>query len=58
MPHCPPVAWYAERRHLSEIDMLNSNDAFRGIVPPLERRARERAPAPPRASSTPTNSRT
>lgn len=40
------LAWYAERRHLSEIDMLNSNDAFRGIVPPLERRARERAPRP------------
>jgi len=42
----PWLAWYAERRHLSEIDMLNSNDASRGIVPPLERRARERAPRP------------
>jgi hypothetical protein len=50
--HVPPLdlepfsndwlAWYTGRRHLSEIDMLNCNDAWRGIVPPLERRARER----------------
>jgi hypothetical protein len=37
------LAWYAERRLRSQIDLLNYNDAFRGIVPPLERRARERA---------------
>jgi len=43
------VAWYAHRRSLSEIDRLNDNDAVRGIVPPLERRARERV----RRSGTP-----
>jgi hypothetical protein len=54
--HVPPLklkpfsdewlAWYSERRHLSEIDMLNHNDAFRGVVPPLERRAREQGRSP------------
>ena len=54
--HVPPLdlepfsddwlAWYAERRLRSEVDMLNCNDAFRGILPPLERRARERGPGP------------
>ncbi len=34
-------AWYAARRLRSENDMLNDNDARRGIVPPRERRARE-----------------
>ena len=37
------LAWYAARRLRSRDDMLNDNDARRGIVPPLERRARERA---------------
>jgi len=37
------LAWYAVRRLGSQIDLLNDNDARRGIVPPLERRARERA---------------
>ena len=36
------LAWYAARRLHSENDMLNHNDARRGIIPPLERRARER----------------
>ena len=36
------LTWYAECRHLSEIGMLNFNDARRGILPPDERRARER----------------
>jgi hypothetical protein len=35
------LAWYAARRLRSEHDMLNDNDARRGIVPPRERRARE-----------------
>jgi hypothetical protein len=39
------LAWYAERRLRSEFDMLNHNDALRGLVPRPERRARERAPA-------------
>lgn len=37
------LAWYAARRLRSRDDMLNDNDARRGIVPPLERRTRERA---------------
>jgi hypothetical protein len=36
-------AWYEERRTRSEIDLFNDNDARRGIIPPAERRARERA---------------
>ena len=36
------AAWYSERRLRSEIDLLNDNDARRGIIPPPERRARER----------------
>jgi hypothetical protein len=36
-------AWYEARRTESEIDMWNDNDARRGIIPPAERRARERA---------------
>jgi hypothetical protein len=50
--HVPPLElepfssdwydWYAERRDRSYIDRLNCNDASRGTVPPLERRARER----------------
>lgn len=36
-------AWYDARRPRSEIDLLNDNDARRGIIPPHERRARERA---------------
>jgi hypothetical protein len=36
-------AWYEARRTRSEIDLLNDNDARRGIIPPDERRARERA---------------
>jgi len=50
--HLPPLelapfsdewrAWYAERRLFSSIDLLNDNDARRGIMPPLEKRARER----------------
>lgn len=36
--------WYADRRLCSYIDMLNDNDARRGVLPPSERRARERAP--------------
>jgi len=39
------LAWYAERRLRSEFDLLNHNDALRGLVPRPERRARERAPA-------------
>jgi hypothetical protein len=39
------LAWYAERRLRSEFDMLNHNDALRGLVPRPERRALERAPA-------------
>jgi hypothetical protein len=35
--------WYAAHRSLSYIDMLNDNDARRGVMPPTERRARERA---------------
>jgi hypothetical protein len=42
------LAWYAERRLRSEFDMLNHNDALRGLVPPPERRARERARPSPR----------
>jgi hypothetical protein len=42
------LAWYAERRLRSQIDLLNHNDALRGIVPPPERRARERARPSPR----------
>jgi hypothetical protein len=42
------LAWYAERRLRSQIDLLNHNDALRGIVPPRERRARERARPSPR----------
>ena len=38
--------WYAARRLLSLIDMLNDNDACRNRMPPDERRARERAPQP------------
>jgi len=38
--------WYADRRLRSQNDMLNDNDARRGILPPSERRARERAPQP------------
>jgi hypothetical protein len=50
--HVPPLAlepfsdqwraWYAARRLFSRVDMLNDNDARRGIMPPLEARARER----------------
>jgi hypothetical protein len=50
--HVPPLelepfsdewrSWYGERRLFSRIDMLNDNDARRGIMPPLEDRARER----------------
>jgi hypothetical protein len=36
-------AWYDARRIRSEIDLLNDNDARRGIIPPIERRARDRA---------------
>jgi hypothetical protein len=36
------AAWYSVRRLRSEIDLLNDNDARRGIIPPQERRARER----------------
>jgi terminase large subunit-like protein len=36
-------AWYEARRTRSEIDLLNDNDARRGIIPTNERRARERA---------------
>jgi hypothetical protein len=35
--------YYAARRHLSEIDMLNWNDVRRGKLTPYERRAREAA---------------
>ena len=42
------LAWYAERRLRSQIDLLNHNDALRGLVPPPERRARERARPSPR----------
>ncbi len=42
------LAWYAERRLRSEFDLLNHNDALRGLVPPPERRARERARPSPR----------
>jgi hypothetical protein len=51
--HVPPLelepfsedwlVWYDDRRLCSYIDMLNCNGAFHGIMPPLERRARERA---------------
>jgi hypothetical protein len=40
------LAWYAERRLRSEFDMLNHNDALRGLVPRPERRARAAAGAP------------
>jgi hypothetical protein len=36
--------WYENRRLRSYIDILNDNDARRGIMPPGERRARARAP--------------
>jgi hypothetical protein len=36
--------WYEDRRLRSYIDVLNDNDARRGIMPPGERRARARAP--------------
>jgi hypothetical protein len=36
------AAWYSVRRLRSEIDLLNDNDARRGIIPAQERRARER----------------
>jgi hypothetical protein len=36
------AAWYSERRLRSKPDWLNDNDARRGIIPPQERRARER----------------
>jgi hypothetical protein len=45
--------WYAARRLSSEIDLLNDNDARRGIIPPAERKARARRTgraAPPRAN--------
>jgi hypothetical protein len=35
--------WYAVRRLRSEKDLWNDNDARRGIIPPAERKARERA---------------
>jgi hypothetical protein len=35
--------WYDARRLLSREDMLNDNDARRGLLPPAERRARARA---------------
>ncbi len=51
--HVPPLelepfsedwlVWYDDRRLCSYIDMLNCNGVFHGIMPPLERRARERA---------------
>jgi hypothetical protein len=51
-PYFPPLelkpfseewlAWYAARRLRSRNDLLNHNDARRGIMPPFERRARER----------------
>jgi len=36
------LAWYEARRLRSKNDLLNCNDARRGVVPPFERRARER----------------
>ncbi len=36
------IAWYSDRRLRSKIDLLNDNDARRGIIPPREQRARER----------------
>jgi hypothetical protein len=36
-------AWYDARRTRSEIDLWNDNDARNGIIPPHERRGRERA---------------
>ncbi len=36
------LAWYEARRLFSTIDMLNDNDARRGIMPPREARARKR----------------
>jgi hypothetical protein len=35
------LAWYEARRLFSPIDILNDNDARRGIMPPREARARE-----------------
>jgi hypothetical protein len=35
--------WYAIRRLRSREDLLNDNDARRGVIPPAERRARDRA---------------
>jgi hypothetical protein len=36
------LGWYEARRLFSEIDLLNDDDARRGIMPPLEARARKR----------------
>ena len=38
----PWYDWYEVRRLRSHNDLLNDNDARRGIVPPAERRARAR----------------
>jgi hypothetical protein len=40
--------WYEIRRLRSREDLLNHNDARRGVIPPIERRARERAGTLPR----------